>query len=128
MKTATDGKVAGLTGRELKIPTEWTNPSGKWHLGVKPIYELYTKSLKDTVRKEKKKENWEPSHQMALADTQRRMARNEEALGGFSDKLSDMLEREDLACQVDFLKKADKFEDNGPVADVLAWHDGNQWL
>lgn len=41
---------------------------------------------------------------------------------------TDKLDREDLASQVDFLKTMDKMEDRGPVADVICWNNGSEWM
>uniref|UniRef100_A0A914ZG31 Peptidase S8/S53 domain-containing protein n=1 Tax=Panagrolaimus superbus TaxID=310955 RepID=A0A914ZG31_9BILA len=30
----TDNILIGLSGKKLKIPSFWKNPSGKWHLGI----------------------------------------------------------------------------------------------
>ncbi|KAJ1353153.1 hypothetical protein KIN20_009722 [Parelaphostrongylus tenuis] len=127
VKSAVNGIVIGLTGRNLKIPGTWKNPTGKWHLGIKPIYELYPKNLRKIVKEDWKKETWDTSHQIAKADALRDLVRHEESVGGFSDNIKDKHEREDLACQVEFLRLVDKLEDKGPVADCIVWHDGEQW-
>ncbi|VDM80557.1 unnamed protein product [Strongylus vulgaris] len=126
VKSAQNGSVVGLTGRKLKIPEDWVNPTGKWHLGVKPIYELYPKTLRKTVKEDWQKEAWDSAHQLAKADALRLLLGHEESVGGFSDNVRDKHDRENLACQVDFLKSMDKLEDKGPVADCIVWHDGNR--
>ncbi|EYB87393.1 hypothetical protein Y032_0263g583 [Ancylostoma ceylanicum] len=127
VKSAQNGVVIGLTGRKLNIPEQWVNPTGKWHLGIKPIYELYPKTLRKTVKEDWQKESWESAHQLAKADALRLLLAHEESVGGFSDNVKDKHDRENLACQVDFLKSMDKLEDKGPVADCIVWHDGHNW-
>uniref|UniRef100_A0A1I7XA37 Peptidase_S8 domain-containing protein n=1 Tax=Heterorhabditis bacteriophora TaxID=37862 RepID=A0A1I7XA37_HETBA len=39
----------------------------------------------------------------------------------------DKHDRENLACQMDFLKAIEKMEDKGPVVDCLVWNDGKTW-
>ncbi|KAK6021850.1 hypothetical protein OSTOST_12470 [Ostertagia ostertagi] len=127
VKSAVNGTIIGLTGRNLKIPETWKNPTGKWHLGIKPIYELYPKSLRKIVKEDWQKESWDSPQQLAKADALRQLLEHEDTIGGYSDKDVDKHDRENLACQVDFLKSVDKLEDKGPVADCIVWHDGDQW-
>ena len=34
----------------FKIPNGWTNPSGKWHVGVKAAFELFPSLLKTRLQ------------------------------------------------------------------------------
>ncbi|CAI4224037.1 unnamed protein product [Auanema sp. JU1783] len=127
IKTAVDGVVIGITGRTLRIPDEWVNPTNKYHLGIKPLHELYSEKLKGVVRAEHKTEIWDPMHQITLADSQRLLGKHEQAVGGTSDKLSEKYEREDLACRVEYLTSVSSLHDKGPLVDCLVWHDGSAW-
>ncbi|KJH43199.1 peptidase, S8/S53 family [Dictyocaulus viviparus] len=128
LDTGVDPSLPGLQKSALfQIPKEWENPTGKWHLGIKPIYELYPKSLRKIVKEDWNKETWDAPHQIAKADALRQLVKHEEYIGGFSDSVLDKYEREDLACRVEFLKTVDNLEDKGPVADCIVWHDGHHW-
>uniref|UniRef100_A0A914PJW8 Peptidase S8/S53 domain-containing protein n=1 Tax=Panagrolaimus davidi TaxID=227884 RepID=A0A914PJW8_9BILA len=41
--------LIGLTGRKLKIPLTWKNPTGEWHLGIESIYELFDKEALEKI-------------------------------------------------------------------------------
>ena len=42
----TDRQIENLHGHILKIPDEWCNPSGIWHVGVKNEYEFVPSLVK----------------------------------------------------------------------------------
>lgn len=125
--TVKDGYITGLTGRKLKIPENWDNPSGKYHIGVKNIYELYSKTLVTRVNEYKKENVWKSAQNLSLADVRKALKKHEEEVGGKSEKIADKSRRDDLIAQLEFLKNADKYEDDeGPVADVIAFQDSKK--
>ena len=42
-------------GRTLELNTEWKNPSGKWHVGLKRAFDLFTTTLINRLKKERVK-------------------------------------------------------------------------
>uniref|UniRef100_A0A914PTV4 Peptidase S8/S53 domain-containing protein n=1 Tax=Panagrolaimus davidi TaxID=227884 RepID=A0A914PTV4_9BILA len=47
-----DNVITGLSGKKLKIPLTWKNPSGKWHIGCKAYSELFFRKFAETKNKE----------------------------------------------------------------------------
>ncbi|XP_018023008.1 tripeptidyl-peptidase 2 isoform X2 [Hyalella azteca] len=68
-----DGTLPGLTGRTLKIPSSWHNPSGQFHLGVKSAYSLYPSKLREKLMKERKEQFFEPQHKKLQEDAMRKV-------------------------------------------------------
>lgn len=57
----------------LQIPTDWKNPSGKFHIGIKTALELYPKGLKDRIMKERREKSWDPRHRTIYAETMKQL-------------------------------------------------------
>ncbi|XP_062570036.1 tripeptidyl-peptidase 2-like [Saccostrea cucullata] len=119
-----DGEITGVTGRKLKIPDTWTNPSGLYHVGVKPAYDLFPKKLQDRLNKERKEKNWDPAHREAIAEATRKLEQYEASSSNQDDKL----EKENLQSCVDILNSLEKkYSDCGPIYDCVVFHDGSTW-
>uniref|UniRef100_A0A8R1HSD4 Tripeptidyl-peptidase 2 n=1 Tax=Caenorhabditis japonica TaxID=281687 RepID=A0A8R1HSD4_CAEJA len=127
IRSVKDGAIDGLSGRKLQIPEKWSCPTGKYHVGLKPIFELYTKGVKTRWINERKEDVVGPSHNSSTAEALKKLTEHETEVGGTSEKIADKWTREDLACKVDFLKQMSSVADVGPVADVVTWHDGELW-
>ena len=50
----TNGLLKGLYDKELHISASWTNPTGKWRVGAKPLFELYPGGCKRRVEAKRK--------------------------------------------------------------------------
>ncbi|XP_022341956.2 tripeptidyl-peptidase 2-like [Crassostrea virginica] len=122
VEEAKDGEITGVTGRKLKIPDTWNNPSGLFHVGVKPAYDLFPKKLQERVNKERKEKNWDPAHREAIAEATRKLEQYEAS--GQDDKF----EKENLQSCLDVLNQMEKkYADCGPVYDCVVFHDGATW-
>ena len=51
----------------------WSNPSGKFRIGVKRAMELYPRSLRERMIKERQDKHWEPNHKKAMAQASRKI-------------------------------------------------------
>jgi tripeptidyl-peptidase-2 len=124
VRRADQGKLAGLSGRTLDVGS-LTCPSGEFHLGVKPAFELWPSGLVGRM-KEKRQEQLDEAHGPLLAEARR-------ALEAFDDEHPEptepeRLSREELAARVDVLRAlADEPRDPGPVYDCVVFHDGEHW-
>ena len=49
-----DGTLQGLFDRKLAVSGSWSNPTGKWRVGAKPLFELYPGGCKRKVERKRK--------------------------------------------------------------------------
>lgn len=117
-----------------KIPNEWKNPSGKYHIGVKNIYDLFPTTVRSRIKKDYLDKEFLPKHKPLLADALKRYElfcqkhSNDEIIENQQERIRIMLEREELKSQIDLLKDAQaKISDLGPTFDCIVFFDGQYW-
>lgn len=134
VKLEEDGTITGLSGRKLTIPKSWKNPSGEFHVGLKPAFDLYNTCLEKRIKTEYRDKVWNPSHAKAKVEALRK-------LNEFNDKVKktsaksevnlnndQKLEMEELQAAVDNLNQLEqKYTDLGPSYDCVVFHDGEMW-
>ena len=136
---ASDGVVVGITGRTLKIPSDWTNPTGKFHIGVKNAFDLYPRgwgTSRSGILAERQEKFWDKEHKEAQA-TALRKQQELDAAEGEELSLAQKLAKENAEAEVELVAALDKkvrdagvghwLTDVGPVYDCLVWHTGNAW-
>jgi tripeptidyl-peptidase-2 len=130
----TDGCVTGLTGRKLKIPSHWSNPSGKYYIGMKPLFDLCPVALITRLKQERKEKLWQPLNEQAINQVDKKLndLKISPADPNSTTTSADLLatwRKDDLQAQSDILKDLEnKCKDIGPVFDCLVWCDsGERW-
>uniref|UniRef100_A0AC34GUP0 Tripeptidyl-peptidase 2 n=1 Tax=Panagrolaimus sp. ES5 TaxID=591445 RepID=A0AC34GUP0_9BILA len=108
------------------IPEEWKNPSGDWHLGTKPLYELYSKVVKDRINSSKKEE-LQKKNKSAIAEALKEFNEHEKKFGTKTKKIWDKENREEINAKLEYLKEAEKQEIESPILDCIVWFDGEKW-
>eukprot|EP01012_Entosiphon_sulcatum_P052354 TRINITY_DN7195_c0_g1_i1.p1 TRINITY_DN7195_c0_g1~~TRINITY_DN7195_c0_g1_i1.p1 ORF type:complete len:1271 (-),score=203.54 TRINITY_DN7195_c0_g1_i1:50-3862(-) len=112
---AATNTVRGLTGRVVQIG-ERTNPSRKYHLGKLRVFDLFPKNLVQRLKSDRRKA-FEAQQEQAAA-----------ALQAEIGKCADETQKQDLQQRLEELRALmQKYEDFGPVVDVVVFHDGNVW-
>ena len=117
----------------IQIPNNWKNPSGKYHVGVKNIYQLFPKAVKKHLTKEYKEKVFTPAHKPLLAaaiKTLNDFQENKQDKKDLSssERIELMLEKDELQAQVDILNLYDKkVQDLGPTYDCVVFNDGEKW-
>ncbi|XP_047941197.1 tripeptidyl-peptidase 2 isoform X1 [Salvia hispanica] len=126
VKADDSGCIKGTSGNSLVVNSSWKNPSGEWHVGCKLVYELFTSTLTDRLKKERKKK-WDEKNQEAISDAVKQLFDFDKKHPKVDDT-NLKKKREDLQSKVDLLRKqSDNYDDKGPIIDAVVWHDGEVW-
>ncbi|KAH9635138.1 hypothetical protein HF086_000859 [Spodoptera exigua] len=130
IKKVTDGCITGLTGRKLKIPETWKNPSGSWRVGILHPFSIYPTKLKERVQEHRKEHSWDIGYKPAFAEANKNLQDFENDVVSKNPILSpeDKIQKEELEARVEVLQNAEKkYNDVGPTYDCVLFHDGNVW-
>uniref|UniRef100_A0A2A4JXG6 Uncharacterized protein n=1 Tax=Heliothis virescens TaxID=7102 RepID=A0A2A4JXG6_HELVI len=130
IKKVTDGCITGLTGRKLKIPDSWKNPSGVWRVGVLYPFSLYPVKLKERMQEHRKTHDWDVNYKPAFAEANKNLQDFETDVVAKNPVLSpeDKILKEELEARVEVLQAAEKkYNDVGPTYDCVLFHDGSVW-
>ncbi|XP_063827389.1 tripeptidyl-peptidase 2 [Ostrinia nubilalis] len=130
IKKVVDGCITGVTGRKLKIPESWKNPTGTWRVGILHPFSLYPTKLRERVQEHRKEHLWDVGHKPAFAEANKNLQEFEAELTPKGTNLSqeDKLLKEELEARVEVLQNAEKkYNDLGPTYDCVLFHDGTVW-
>ena len=119
-----DGCIEGVYGNLLRVHPDWKNPTQRWHVGSKRLYDLYPGGLKHRMKKERKVKFGEYHN---VLETRACIDVSEQS-GGDTEK--DKKKKEELEARVDLLQTMyeKRYEDYGPSIDCVVWHDGERWM
>jgi tripeptidyl-peptidase-2 len=126
------GKLEGLTGRKLILPAKLTNPSKKFHLGMKRAADLFTGGVNRRIAR-LRNEKWSRElssirEQRAKKDEEKEKKGDRKAFQKASVDLS-LKERDLIARGKTLQSLEEKFvsSDPGPVYDCVVWSDGKEF-
>ncbi|CAG7821754.1 unnamed protein product [Allacma fusca] len=106
---STDGTIKGASGKVIQVPKTWECPTGEFHVGVKPIFDLYPAKVRERMEAFRKEVNWDPDLRNALSSSSRKLngdANNNKS--SESSSLDDKYNKEDIEAQVEMLSTFDK--------------------
>ena len=123
------GKITGLSGRLLTLPGGLANPSGEFHLGLKPASELfYGEVLKRVTDRRAAQRAAAASIRLAARDRSEVGIQLKAALAKAPDERSrterDLIARDTALAALEEDKAG---EAPGPLYDCVVWNDGKVW-
>ena len=128
-KPTADGTLKGLTGRSLTLPAGVKNPSGEFHLGLKPAAELF---YGDVLKRITDRRAAERAAAASRHRAERARAAEAAALKAAKAKAADDRTRpeRDLVARhaaLTALEDGKAADDAGAVYDCVVWNDGTDW-
>lgn len=123
-----EGTLDGLSGLTLTLPTNVTNPSGEFRIGIKTAAELFPRYVVGRLQAQVAKE-WQAELDLLKHAAEREDEADLEAAKALAPG-DRTLEQRDLIALDDALTALDEaYASSGPglVYDCVVWHDGDEW-
>lgn len=125
VREAEDGRLAGLSGRTLTLGSGWSNPTGSYHMGLKPAFEIFPDGLVSRIRG-KRAERMAPVEREMRTELRRQLQAWDD--GHPSPTERERKERKDLEERLSQLESlTGSLPDPGPMLDCVVFHDGEVW-
>eukprot|EP00210_Caulerpa_lentillifera_P001608 g1546.t1 len=126
VKADESGCIKGINGKLMKVNPSWSNPTGDWHIGVKPLFNLFSGSLRKRIKETRLKKFHEWQREAVT-----------EATGNLAEfnkthptctEVEDQRWKTELEDRIKLLDSMmSSYTDNGPLLDCVVWHDGETW-
>ncbi|KAL0024941.1 hypothetical protein WJX77_004746 [Trebouxia sp. C0004] len=129
---AEDAVIVGIHGDKMALNPAWENPTGKWHVGVKHLYELVPAGLKKRIKEDRRK-SWDEQQAACVATAWTDLSKASKAVDSSKTKDAEAKLRlkkmkEEHQTRTELLKDMTaKYEDTGPLLQCVVWHDGSHW-
>ncbi|KAL0038695.1 hypothetical protein WJX79_003623 [Trebouxia sp. C0005] len=129
---AEDAVIVGIHGDKMALNPAWQNPTGKWHVGVKHLYELVPAGLKKRIKEDRRK-SWDEQQAACVATAWTDLGKASKAVDCSKTKDAEAKLRlkkmkEEHQTRTELLKDMTaKYEDAGPLLQCVVWHDGSHW-
>ncbi|HED53321.1 MAG TPA: hypothetical protein ENJ00_03870, partial [Phycisphaerales bacterium] len=108
-----EGTFTGLSGRPLTPDPDWTNPSGEFHVGIKPAFDLFPEDLVERITEERQ-EDWEQAQRVLAEKLNREIVAFDDAHP--SPTAEELEQRDDIIARIDQLQAfQNAYEDVGPI-------------
>merc|ERR550519_571366 len=117
-----DGNLIGLSGKVLKIPDSWSNPSNQYHVGIKTLVERITKETREDL--------WNCQHKQTTSDALSQLEQWKVLHEKQDQDLTceEKAEKDNLEAKLEVLDKLEKnYSNPGPIVDCIVFHDGTRY-
>ncbi|EPY53178.1 tripeptidyl-peptidase II Tpp2 [Schizosaccharomyces cryophilus OY26] len=119
--------VQGRSGRTLKLSKEWKNPTKKWRVGCKLGYDFFPSDLRERLQG-LETEDMNKNNRKLLQDATEEYAKFKAENPETPTDKDKLLKLKELEARIECLKQfSDDFKKNGPLFDIITFHDGEHW-